>query len=57
MRAAVFECGDRSVIIAGDHNWHPPDNGRAPIAGMGYLVLESEVIPDLAFENLFLFDF
>ena len=39
VRAAVFECRDGSVIIAGDHNRHPPDNGRAPIAGIGYLVL------------------
>jgi hypothetical protein len=56
VRTAVFECRDRSVIIAGDHNRHPPDNGRAPIAGIGYLVFEAEVIPDRAFENLFLFD-
>src|ERR1700730_2010343 len=25
VRAALFEWGDRSVIIAGDHNRHPPD--------------------------------
>ena len=41
MRAAVLERGDRSVIIAGDHHRHPPDNGRTPVAGIGYLVLEA----------------
>src|SRR5437870_4100854 len=51
VRAAVFEGGDRSVIIADDHYRHPPDNSRTPVAGIGDLVLKAEIIPDRAFEN------
>ena len=57
VRAAVFEGGDRSVIIAGDHHRHPPDNSRTPVAGIGDLILEAEIIPHRAFENPFLFGF
>jgi hypothetical protein len=55
--AAVFEGSDRFVIIAGDDYRHPPDNSRTPVAGIGYLILEAEKIPDRALENPFLFDF
>jgi len=56
MRATVFERGDRSVIIAGDHDRHPPNSGRPPVPGIGYFVFEAEIIPDRAFEDPLLFD-
>jgi hypothetical protein len=57
MRATVFECGDRSVIVAGDHDRHPPNNGCPPVSGIGYFVFKAEIIPDWAFKDPFLFDF
>jgi hypothetical protein len=41
MRTAVFERGDFPLAIAGYHDRHPPDNCRAPVAGIGDLVLKA----------------
>ncbi len=38
------------TVPAGDHRRHPPDKGRTPVARIGYLVLETEMIPNQAFE-------
>src|SRR5579862_820783 len=55
MGAAVLEGVEAAVHVAGDDDRNIADEGRAPVAGRGYLGLEAEIVPHRAHEDAIAF--
>src|SRR5487761_241648 len=51
MRAAVLESVDTAVRVACDDDGHVADEGRAPVARLGNLGFEAEIVPRRAHEE------